>query len=89
MRTVEKLSHSTCNAVDAADHEDFHTRRRKVFHRVFVELARVFERPTAIETDIVPQIVNEVIGAGFDRRSHPTGRLSLPLRPPILVPLRP
>ena len=68
---------------------DFHTRRRKVCHRVFVELARVFERPTAIETDVVPQIVNEVSGAGFDRRSHPTGRLSLPLRPPILVPLRP
>lgn len=30
---------------------DVHTRRRDVFDRVFVKLARVFERPTAIETD--------------------------------------
>ena len=68
---------------------DFHTRRRDVFDRVFVERARVLQRSSTVETDLVPQVVNDVIGTGCDRRPHHTGMLALSLRPPILVPLRP
>ncbi len=58
-------------------------------YREFVELARVFERSTAVETEVVPQVVNNVIGTGFHQRSHHAGMLSLALRSPILVSLRP
>ena len=63
---------------------DVHTRRPDVFDRVFVKLARVFERPTAIATDLVPQVVNDVLGTGFDGGRTTPGCLRSPFARPSL-----